>query len=79
MATLNAVFHHIGERFQAWRERERAITELSGLDDRMLADIGLHRGDIPYILLAPDTEFLPTGRATSGEPANANAHGRRAA
>jgi uncharacterized protein YjiS (DUF1127 family) len=79
MATLNAVFHHIGERFQAWRERERAIAELSGLDDRMLADIGLHRGDIPFIRLESETEFLPTGRATLGEPANANAHGQRAA
>ena len=79
MATLSAVFHHIGERFQAWLERERAIAELSALDDRMLADIGLRRGDVPYILLGPEAEMLPIGRAIAGEPANANAHGQRAA
>jgi uncharacterized protein YjiS (DUF1127 family) len=79
MATLSAVFHHIGERFRAWRERERVIAELSGLDDRMLADIGLQRGDIPYILFDTEAELLPTRRPTVGAPANANAHGQRAA
>jgi uncharacterized protein YjiS (DUF1127 family) len=79
MTTLNTVFHHIGERFHAWRERERAIAELAGLDDRMLADIGLRRGDIPYIVLESEAEFLPIGRATPGEPANVNAHGQHAA
>jgi uncharacterized protein YjiS (DUF1127 family) len=79
MATLSAVFHNIGARLQAWRERERAIAELSGLDDRMLADIGLRRGDIPFIRLEPEAEFVPVSRVTAGKPANANAHGQQAA
>jgi uncharacterized protein YjiS (DUF1127 family) len=79
MATLSAVFHHVGERFQAWRERERAMAELSGLDDRMLADIGLNRGDIPYILLEDPAELVATRGVLVGEPVNANSHDRCAA
>jgi uncharacterized protein YjiS (DUF1127 family) len=37
-------------RFENWRARERAFRELSALDDRALADIGLSRSDIPYVL-----------------------------
>ena len=37
-------------RFENWRARERAYLELSSLDDRSLADIGLSRGDIPFVL-----------------------------
>ena len=37
-------------RFENWRARERAYQELAALDDRSLADIGLSRGDIPFIL-----------------------------
>jgi uncharacterized protein YjiS (DUF1127 family) len=79
MATISAVFHHIGERFQAWRERERAISELSSLDDRLLADIGLQRSDIPFISFEPEAEILPVGGATLSEPANVNARGQHAA
>ena len=37
-------------RFENWRARERAFRELSGLDDRALADIGIHRSQIPAII-----------------------------
>jgi len=37
-------------RFENWRARERAFQELAALDDRSLADIGLNRGDIPFVL-----------------------------
>jgi uncharacterized protein YjiS (DUF1127 family) len=76
---LNSVFQKIGKRFQAWRERQQAIAELSGLDDRMLADIGLRRGDIPYILLDNEAELMPVGRFVPNVPANANSHGQQAA
>ncbi|MDB5406981.1 MAG: hypothetical protein JWL84_1893 [Rhodospirillales bacterium] len=79
MATLSAVFHNIGARLKAWRERERAIAELSALDDRALADIGLHRGDIPFIRLEPDADLVPVSRVSASEPANANTHGQQAA
>lgn len=32
-----------------WRQRRRALIELMALDDRLLADIGLRRTDIPAI------------------------------
>lgn len=33
-----------------WRRRQRAAAELSALDDRSLADIGIHRSEIPAII-----------------------------
>jgi uncharacterized protein YjiS (DUF1127 family) len=34
-------------QFKAWRSRQAALAELSGLSDRELADIGLTRQEIP--------------------------------
>lgn len=34
---------------QAWRHYEVAVRELSDLDDRELADIGIVRSDIPHV------------------------------
>jgi uncharacterized protein YjiS (DUF1127 family) len=76
---LTSLFHQIGGRFQAWRERQRAVAELSSLDDRALADIGLRRGDIPYILLDNEADYVPVGRFVPSTPVNANTHGQRAA
>ena len=33
-----------------WRQRQRAYAELAALDDRALADIGITRSEIPYVL-----------------------------
>jgi len=33
-----------------WRQRQRAYDELMALDDRALADIGIHRSQIPAIV-----------------------------
>lgn len=35
--------------FRQWRERVRLINELSGLEDRELADINLQRSDITML------------------------------
>jgi len=57
--------HHSGEEFvmslinlfvgarnawKGWRDRQRAFDELMALDDRSLADIGLHRSQIPALV-----------------------------
>jgi uncharacterized protein YjiS (DUF1127 family) len=44
------LFKGLKERYEAWSEYQRAYDELEGLDDRSLADIGISRSDIPYIL-----------------------------
>lgn len=45
--TLNAAI----SRLRLWQERQRVLNELYSMDDRMLADIGLRRGDIPFVKL----------------------------
>jgi uncharacterized protein YjiS (DUF1127 family) len=74
MATFYGFFSALGERFTAWRERERAFTELSALDDRTLSDLGLRRADIPFVVYCkaratPDTTLAGTRAAV---PANGN-------
>ena len=36
--------------FRAWREKQAALAELQGMDDRELMDIGLTRADLPRVL-----------------------------
>ena len=50
MSMLSRFADGLVVRFEHWRARERAFRELSALDDRALADIGLSRSDIPYVL-----------------------------
>jgi uncharacterized protein YjiS (DUF1127 family) len=35
--------------YRSWRSYERSISELSRLDDRELADIGISRAEIPAV------------------------------
>lgn len=51
---------------QRW-QRNRAVNELSRLDDRQLKDIGISRNDIPRVV---EGLFHP-GEATSGRRAKA--------
>jgi uncharacterized protein YjiS (DUF1127 family) len=39
----------ISEKLGAWRRYRDAVRELSQLTDRELTDIGVRRGDIPFI------------------------------
>jgi uncharacterized protein YjiS (DUF1127 family) len=69
MPTLTSFIGGIAGRFNAWRERERAFAELSALDDRTLADLGLRRGDIPYVVYCKAQQRAPT--APAGTPLSA--------
>jgi uncharacterized protein YjiS (DUF1127 family) len=40
------MINELATRFRNFRNRQRVINELSSLDDRQLADIGVSRGDI---------------------------------
>ncbi len=66
-----------------WFERRRTIAELSRLDDRLLADIGIVREDIPEAVRrgrlpvrpGPDIEWTQPRRVVrrvGAEPANDN-------
>ncbi|MDH3596660.1 MAG: DUF1127 domain-containing protein [Rhodospirillales bacterium] len=50
-------------RFRQWLQRRATIRELQALDDRMLADIGLLRPDIPAAM-----DRLAAGKAETGQP-----------
>lgn len=58
--------------FRVWQERQRVLNELYSMDDRSLADIGLRRADIPFVI-SPKTDlavearpaFAPTGHVAA--------------
>lgn len=46
-------FRAAAERYAEWRQRQHAYAELVQLDDRSLADIGISRAEIPYVVNQP--------------------------
>lgn len=66
----------IVEPIARWRERERTIRELSMLNERELADIGLSPGMIPFVAAG---KFQPEAEPIERAPANENHSPRRAA
>lgn len=65
---MSSFFRNLSARFADWRSRQRAFTELSSLDDRSLADIGITRSEIAYVLSRPGFDRQPAARPA----ANAN-------
>jgi uncharacterized protein YjiS (DUF1127 family) len=54
LARVLAPLHrHIVQPWREWRYRRRSIAQLEALDDMILEDIGLIRGDIPTIFDHP--------------------------
>jgi uncharacterized protein YjiS (DUF1127 family) len=58
---------HSLDAWAAWRQRQRAINELYALDDRALADIGINRAEIPFVLSRSNASerLIPTDTANS--------------
>ena len=76
---MSGLFSALAKGLADWRRRSIARAELAALDDRALADIGLRRSDIPFVLAgarAPGAVERPVRRP---QPANVNAAPRHAA
>jgi uncharacterized protein YjiS (DUF1127 family) len=53
---LSALIDAVTGSVVRWHRRNQAFQQLSQLDDRMLADIGVNRGDIPHLVESWDGE-----------------------
>ena len=53
LTILISAWRALGGYLATWRQRQQAYAELAGLDDRSLADIGITRSEIPYVLSQP--------------------------
>ena len=66
---IGNLMHGVAGAVHDWRQRQRAYAELAALDDRSLADIGITRSEIPYVLSHPAA--APRDQETPA-PANSN-------
>lgn len=67
LSPISQTFRALAERYSDWRRRQQAFAELAQLDDRSLADIGITRSEIPYVL-----SHAAERPAETGTPANSN-------
>jgi len=63
LSALISGLHNAKTAYASWRRRQAAYEELSSLDDRSLADIGIRRSDIPY-LFSRDVRDAAAAQAT---------------
>src|SRR5205085_8631697 len=73
-ATLAGALHPLRDRVEAWRERRNAAKELYGLDDRALAELGLRRSEIPFVVARPvrERDQRPALQRRGASPGNDN-------
>jgi len=65
--------------YKVWRDYQETYRELSELDDRMLADIGISRSDIPRVaagVWAAETQVADLVKRDAATPAGANTNNR---
>jgi uncharacterized protein YjiS (DUF1127 family) len=56
---FRALSRWLVEPFRRSRERQRVMNELYSLDDRSLSDLGITRGDIPFVANGQSRIFNP--------------------
>lgn len=78
VATLAGTLHPLRDRVEEWRERRNAAKELCALDDRTLAELGLRRPEIPFVVARPvrerDQRPLPRHRGRTAGNDNQSGH-----
>ena len=62
-----------------WRRREIARAELESLDDRTLADIGINRAEIPFVVAGRYRRPTPVFGTAAPTALAANANAARSA
>ena len=71
--SLFASFSRAIEKLRRWRRHRSAVNNLLGLDDKMLADLGLHRCEIHSAVIEANDADAPRerrrGRAADASPA----------
>lgn len=72
-------FHRLGTWFTAGQRLRLAERQLMSMDDRMLADLGLTRGDVPFAVRRAAQGDTPQFDEVAGYVAPANQNLRRAA
>ena len=55
------MFRNLLNRLAEYRRQHRALEELYSLDERSLADLGITRSEIPYLVAKRD-ESVPAAR-----------------
>ena len=69
MSAIKDTLSTLSRRFRTWRDQHRAYAELSALDDHSLADLGLRRSDIPFVVFCKAKESAEAQRRVA---ANSN-------
>jgi uncharacterized protein YjiS (DUF1127 family) len=64
---IGTLGHELATALAGWRRRQRAYAELYALDDRSLADIGITRSEIPYVLSRAAATHNPVSAETPAE------------
>jgi hypothetical protein len=76
---VRAQFHRLGDWFAAGQRLRIAERQLMSMDDRMLADLGLTRGDVPFAVRRAAEGDAPQFDEVTGYVAPANQNLRHAA
>lgn len=58
-AYLRLMLRGLHAKLSNWRRTRQAERELLALDDRLLSDIGISRGDIPHAVRGHDQIYRP--------------------
>jgi uncharacterized protein YjiS (DUF1127 family) len=79
LTSLGNILHDLTAALAERRRIRRAYDELSALDDRSLADIGISRSEIAYVLTHSTEPHGPTAPATAADRTTADSKFRHAA